>query len=1207
MPSDSHGRLEPKLLRAVEQDQVPAVQEILNLARENGQFGEKLLRIGLMRGAERGSVYATEYLLSIIIDESAQQQQPLPPQLRQLALLKAVEHNRVQIVKLLLDRGGASPHAIVDGKGRTLLMTAAWKGSTDVLRFLISRGADVDARDYKKRSVLHNLAADKTCKWKEDVVELLLLLSSTDCKIDGRDELGRTPLHWACATGKLRFAEMLLTTRAARAKARRPKADVNAVEARSKTALHIAAAYDRPELVKLLLAHNADINARSDGGWTPLHNACDKGIITITRVLLDAGANINSQLLNGATPLHLAAQAGHFDIVKSLLAQPAVKRRIRDNFGNTPFLRAVQFRRKDIVLLLAPYNNVDALSEDARGASEAFEATIVDFGNFRNENRVRKMSVFWLLYGRDEERLRKTGQGVDTTTTAATTEATETTSTTTPTTATVLDDATAFRWIHLPANNMTWVEALLTKAFIEDGKYDVDGFKGLERSFNCQHRGQRVHSHFMRPLCHSTPRSMGPKPGDSSSGRSPQGTGSKNAQSPESVSNSQKSPGRSLERVDTSQSNGHGNPQVKKGKGATKRGNSGNTNGILSRTTPELKDRPLTLPNSSMSTLSSYNNKGTAGHMQTFNICLFMPYLHFESTEGTRKMQEAIQAAVTLNNFDPGSEQSRHRHGPRSRDEMLIRAHLNSSTTSLHVRRTLDQFFYPNIDTQTRDQDQVVYRYQMHGHGRGRSWTSDPKIFMVDQLWMWILGKNLIVTSFPERWEQPKNDPLNVLDGIIRDINSKTREPVQSVYDLAMVITNRCSGVFDRHRMGDEEYQFLDMFESSIGTATDRETKLFQVFNEASSQASHWLKYHHESGGGGRRHSESGPLEYTDEHEAKSAQQERTGQHPLFIDKLLDIGQETDLLAEARDIRDELNMIRTVLHHQQHILSDFQDVLLLEIYQGNQTPQRRHREIKKRLFKDQQRTIDMHLKDIDRMDAQATRIYSSITDLLDLKQKHANALEARFARDQALDTTRQGKTIMMFTIVTIIFLPLSFIISIFTVNIAEFPRAEDGSESLPLAYVAKYTFGIGFAISIPLIVVALLVDDIGGWFWVGVGRVRRWVVLRSRRNQNRNQRNQRNQSQFHQSRGLSTSSSSSSSSPPWPSSETTEKNFQRLEILSVARSWRDRRRRGGRTRGRGSIDTGLSAGSGSLVPFSSMGSSRANRGHDAGTDTRNGC
>ena len=56
-----------------------------------------------------------------------------------------------------------------------------------------------------------------------------------------------------------------------------------------------------------------------------------------------------------------------------------------------------------------------------------------------------------------------------------------------------------------------------------------------------------------------------------------------------------------------------------------------------------------------------------------------------------------------------------------------------------------------------------------------------------------------------------------MLNGIIEDTNSKTRPPVKSVYDLAMLIAGRCIGVFDRHSVLDAEYQFLDMFESSLG------------------------------------------------------------------------------------------------------------------------------------------------------------------------------------------------------------------------------------------------------------------------------------------------------------------------------------------------------------------------------------------------------
>ena len=117
------------------------------------------------------------------------------------------------------------------------------------------------------------------------------------------------------------------------------------------------------------------------------------------------------------------------------------------------------------------------------------------------------------------------------------------------------------------------------------------------------------------------------------------------------------------------------------------------------------------------------------------------------------------------------------------------------------------------------------------------------------------------------------------------------------------------------------------------------------------------------------------------------------------------------------------------------------------------------------------------------MDKQAERIYKSITDLLDLKQKHANAFEARFARDQAAGTARQSQTIMVFTIVTIVFLPLSFIAALFTINIEEFPHPNGSDEPiLPMSYVLKFVFGIGLAISIPFIAIALSFDAIGDFF-----------------------------------------------------------------------------------------------------------------------------
>jgi Mg2+ and Co2+ transporter CorA len=682
---------------------------------------------------------------------------------------------------------------------------------------------------------------------------------------------------------------------------------------------------------------------------------------------------------------------------------------------------------------------------------------------------------------------------------------------------------------------MAWVEALLTKAFIEEGASDVEGFKALERSFSHQHRGQQIHSHFMRPLCQSTPRA--PKYADDSDFSDPPAgetgpprivindvTISKTEAPPSTPVKGSSTPVKGItpegERSDRSKGqNSKDTPKGPKEKGEKPK-KSALKGGKNAKEAPKEPQRPHYTRKAALDSrhLRSPGSPGRKDATMTArgNIFTFMPYLHFETDGRRQEMQQAIKRAETLKSegFRPVALRK-----AATYDEMLIRAHLSSSSVSLHVRRTLDQFFYHNIDTQGRDQDQVVYRYQK----RARALAShaahsntkdieddhpiDPKIFMVDQLWMWVLGKDLIVTSFPQRWQQPKNDPLNVLDGVIEDINSKTREPLRSVYELALLITGRCSGVFDRHRMGDEEYQFLDMFESSIGSATDRETMLFKEFNTASAQASAWLQ-HHRRPNRFSRHLEATHRNYEhtakkgitpkdlDNREAYSSDDDEIQERfhyddpthgPLFVDKLLDIGAETDLLAETKDIRDELNMISKVLEDQRNVLPDL-ELSILEIFSSEHKSQL---EIKKRC-REQLKTIEMHVKDLERMDKQAERIYASITDLLDLKQKHANAFEARFARDQAAGTARQSQTIMVFTIVTIIFLPLSFIAAFFTINIREFPRLQDGTEALPLGYVSKYMFGIGFAISIPMIVIALSLDDIGDYAREAKRRLRQW-------------------------------------------------------------------------------------------------------------------
>src|SRR5437867_4867857 len=118
------------------------------------------------------------------------------------------------------------------------------------------------------------------------------------------------------------------------------------------TALHLAAAGYRVEIVRSLLAAGANPDAAANHRQSgPLHYAADgyingpawdaKRQVETIRCLLDAGAHVNAQDKNGAAPLHRAVRTRCAAAVQCLLkagADPMLKNKP----GSTPFHLAVQ-------------------------------------------------------------------------------------------------------------------------------------------------------------------------------------------------------------------------------------------------------------------------------------------------------------------------------------------------------------------------------------------------------------------------------------------------------------------------------------------------------------------------------------------------------------------------------------------------------------------------------------------------------------------------------------------------------------------------------------------------------------------------------------------------------------------------------------------------------------------------------------------------
>ncbi|KAH7113154.1 hypothetical protein B0J13DRAFT_515595 [Dactylonectria estremocensis] len=137
----------------------------------------------------------------------------------------------------------------------TDLMVASYCGHEAVVKLLLEKGADVQAKDRY---------------------------------------YGGTPLWWAAQNGHEAAVVKLLLENGA---------DVEAKDRFGQTSLSWAAAKGRKAVVKLLLEKGADVQAKDKEGRTPLWRAAGKGHEAVVKLLLEKGADVEAKDKEGRTPL----------------------------------------------------------------------------------------------------------------------------------------------------------------------------------------------------------------------------------------------------------------------------------------------------------------------------------------------------------------------------------------------------------------------------------------------------------------------------------------------------------------------------------------------------------------------------------------------------------------------------------------------------------------------------------------------------------------------------------------------------------------------------------------------------------------------------------------------------------------------------------------------------------------------------------------
>ncbi len=196
------------------------------------------------------------------------------------------------------------PHAVDtrDNNGNTPLHLAAKEADTEMVRLLITAGADVNAVNISDVAAPSGkgfcVAAQAAGSSKANAIETLELLLTTGATFDEATQ--KNIMHAALNTGRPAMVQYLLNK----------GVNINMRLNHGIPLLQIANNNEHPQVMALLLAAGADVNAANDAGLTALHWAIQKDAREQSwqkvKLLLDNGADLHQKDAYGRTPLDCA-------------------------------------------------------------------------------------------------------------------------------------------------------------------------------------------------------------------------------------------------------------------------------------------------------------------------------------------------------------------------------------------------------------------------------------------------------------------------------------------------------------------------------------------------------------------------------------------------------------------------------------------------------------------------------------------------------------------------------------------------------------------------------------------------------------------------------------------------------------------------------------------------------------------------------------